>query len=87
MTKHSNLTPSLFDEPELVAAVVEEEEDDPDWDEVPQAVFLSWSVARQLDYCWRRDLTSAVSSEPTPSAEFFLQRAAAYKQDLDVVKQ
>lgn len=86
-------TPSLFDEPSATQsdAVVtdlaaengntDDELDDEldDWDEVPQARFLSWSRAHQLHYCWRRDLDAALRADSTNDAQFFLDRAASYK--------
>jgi len=82
--RRDDFTPSLFDEPapveETVEAVVE---DDNDWEEVPQARFLSWSTAMQLHYCWRRDLTSALDADNDHDATFFLERAAHYKEALD----
>lgn len=86
-----DVTPSLFDEPVTAESdtvvtdlVVEkgnsEELDDlDDWEEVPQARFLSWSHAHQLHYCWRRDLDAALRAEKTSDAQFFLDRAASYK--------
>jgi hypothetical protein len=77
-------TPSLFDEPDPVPVVVEQSSDDDtgdddEWHEVPQAVFLSWSDARQWDHCWRRDLHAATHADDTYWQRFFLDRAAAYK--------
>jgi hypothetical protein len=47
-----------------------------EWREVPQALFLSWSPARQFMYCAARDEDSATYDH----AEFYLQRAQAYKE-------
>lgn len=47
------------------------------WQEVPQALFLSWSSARQLDYCARRDEDSAL--QDNDNRDFYLQRAADYR--------
>jgi hypothetical protein len=91
---HKDLTPSLFDElPEtskdaLVTDVSKEignnvEELD-DWDEVPQARFLSWSRGMQLHYCWRRDLDAALRAANDNEATFFLERAAMYQRELEV---
>lgn len=71
------ITPSLFDEP----APPEPEIDDalPDWHEVPQALFLSWSDAMQMAYCYRRDADSALRADNNTDAAFYLERAAQYK--------
>jgi len=50
------------------------------WQEVPQALFLSWSHARQLDYCARRDEDSAVVD--SDNREFYLDRARAYREGI-----
>jgi hypothetical protein len=55
-----------------------EEDNEPelaDWQEVPQARFLSWSPAMQEAYCRRRDLDSAVRSEEPWWQKFYLERA------------
>lgn len=71
-------TPDLFDEPEAEP----EPEDDglPEWQEVPQARFLSWSVPMQFTYCYRRDVDSALRADNDMDAEFYLDRAALYKR-------
>lgn len=92
MSKRSSndLTPSLFDEPieQQQAAVVTDDigntnDELDDWEEVPQARFLSWSTTMQLHYCWRRDLDAATRADSTSDARFFLERAASYKQEMD----
>ena len=47
------------------------------WHEVPAALFLSWSPARQLAYCAARDEDSALLGE---DAEWFRQRADNYRE-------
>jgi hypothetical protein len=93
MKRRSDLTPSLFDEPteQLEAQVVTDDignsaDELDDWVEVSQAHFLSWSRAMQLHYCWRRDLDAATRAVSTSGATWFLQRAAAYKDDLDALQ-
>lgn len=50
-----------------------------DWDEVPQARFLSWSKPMQLSYCAARDLNSAESAHLRgEDPEFYLKRAEQY---------
>lgn len=52
------------------------------WNEVPRALFSSWSRARQLDYCLRRDLASAADPkcwEGNLDKSWFLTRAEGYK--------
>lgn len=70
-------TPSLFDEPEPTP----EPEDiaEPEWNEVPQDLFLSWSNGMQFAYCYRRDINSALRADNDTDAAFFLERAAIYK--------
>jgi hypothetical protein len=79
----SDLTPSLFDEPVEQAPAIEQEDELDDWDEVPQARFLSWSEAMQLHYCYRRDLDAALRAECSPNASFYLERAQRYKEALE----
>jgi len=52
-----------------------------EWQEVPQALFLSWSEARQLAYCAARD--EAPQASYHPSQQFYQERAAAYREDLE----
>lgn len=47
------------------------------WREVPQAVFLSWSTARQLSYCAARDRDAEGLDDGL--AEFYRERAASYE--------
>lgn len=60
---------SLFDEPF-----------DDEWQEVPQARFLSWSAAEQFAYCARRDESSALLADSPSEARWYLDRANAYKE-------
>lgn len=48
--------------------------------EAPQAVFDSWSLARQLSYCAVRDRDSARRNDDTRG--FYLERAEMYKEEL-----
>jgi hypothetical protein len=50
------------------------------WREVPQALFLSWSPARQYAYCAARDEDSARCAYTDAEAEWFRQRARDYKE-------
>lgn len=51
------------------------------WNEVPAALFLSWSVPMQLAYCARRDEdTTTHTSCDVLGAEFYTARAAGYKE-------
>lgn len=51
-----------------------------DWQEVPQARFLSWSIAMQNSYCRARDLDSAISAEGRgEDPNFYLERAEMYR--------
>lgn len=65
---------SLFDEPE---------EDQPDWREVPQVIFLSWSKKMQLGYCAARDIDSAGRADTVEEIEWFLARAKSYQEMVD----
>jgi len=58
-----------------------------DWDEVPQTVYLSWSEARKLDYCMRRDLHTAshIELNRDMSRGRYLERAAYYKEQLNTL--
>lgn len=53
--------------------------DPPAWREVPQALFLSWSEARQLDWCARRDEDAALREEREHHRQFYKERAEAYR--------
>jgi hypothetical protein len=57
---------------------VEAEVVSPLWQEVPQALFLSWSERRQYSYCMLRDLNSSID-EPENEA-WYLERAESYRQ-------
>ncbi len=49
------------------------------WQEVPQARFLSWSRQMQAAYCANRDLASAeTAAERGEDPEFYLERAEGY---------
>lgn len=50
------------------------------WHEVPAALFLSWSEARQLAYCGARDEDSALNALDDDWASFYSGRAASYRQ-------
>lgn len=52
--------------------------------DIPQALFLSWSDAMQLAYCARRDEDSAVHAENEEWRQFYLARAEGYRADLSV---
>lgn len=48
-----------------------------EWQEVPQALFLSWSPQMQAAYCAARDEDAALCGwEPT---SFYLERAEGYR--------
>lgn len=49
-----------------------------DWQEVPQARFLSWSDEMQRAYCAARDDDSAAHADDPWLEEFYLRRAIAY---------
>ena len=51
-----------------------------EWREVPQALFLSWSPARQLAYCAARDEDSVLSAESDEEILFYGRRAASYRE-------
>lgn len=69
---------SLFDLPPNETVKVPEPSRD--WHEVPQALFESWSRARQFAYCAARDDHSARQAHSAKDAEFFRHRASAYRQ-------
>jgi len=52
----------------------------PEWQEVPQARFLSWPRKQQLDYCARRDERAALEPDSPAEERFFLERAAEYRR-------
>jgi len=54
----------------------------PEWQEVPAVLFLSWSDARQLEYCARRDEVASAAAETVALREFYGARAAAYRFSL-----
>lgn len=53
-----------------------------EWREVPQALFCSWSLQRQLAYCAARDEHASISDGGEGWAEFYVERAKAYRQML-----
>lgn len=56
------------------------------WTEITQAAFLSLSVPMQLSYCARRDEDSATTAHLRGERpEFYLERAAAYREDLEAL--
>lgn len=77
--QHTDLTPSLFDEPADVAEVADDADELDEWVEVPQRVYVTWSLAMQLHYCWTRDLDSALRCTNDDDASWFLWRAGLYK--------
>jgi hypothetical protein len=52
------------------------------WNEVPQALFLSWSPAMQQSYCAARDRDSAAHAENDWWRNFYLGRADMYVDSL-----
>jgi len=50
-----------------------------EWREVPAALFLSWSEARQLAYCAARDEDSARRADTEAEAVWYRSRAEAYR--------
>ena len=53
-----------------------------DWQEVPQARFLSWSREMQLAYCAARDADASMSTDSPWWATFYSDRAAGYMADM-----
>lgn len=52
-----------------------------EWNEVPQALFDSWSPSRQLSYCAARDEHSATHDLcDVLDPNFYRSRAASYKE-------
>jgi hypothetical protein len=50
------------------------------WQEVPQALFLSWPPARQMAYCAARDEASILFCDTTPEeARWYQDRADFYR--------
>lgn len=56
------------------------DDDQPDWEEVPQARFLSWSPAMQFAYCAARDEDAACRATTLPEFEWFMARAKSYRE-------
>ena len=50
------------------------------WNEVPQALFLSWPVTQQLAYCAARDEDAAINTYDDVEADFYRARAARYRE-------
>lgn len=56
------------------------EENDSTWQEVPAALFLSWSAARQYEYCARRDEDAMLGDDVSDWwMSFYAERAVAYR--------
>ena len=54
--------------------------DAPEWEEVPQARFLSWSPKAQAAYCAARDSASALEATTVEEIDWFTARASMYKE-------
>ena len=50
------------------------------WQEVPQALFESWSDARQLAYCALRDEDGALYANTLEEALWFQARGRSYRE-------
>lgn len=50
------------------------------WREVPQALFMSWSEARQLSYCVARDEDAALYATTLEEARWYQERAKSYER-------
>lgn len=59
---------------------VADDEAPSDWQEVPQARFLSWPPEMQFTYCAARDQHSACEAESLQEYEWFTARAKIYKE-------
>lgn len=76
---------SLFDFDEDQAVALDAEVDEPEWREVPAALFLSWSDARQLAYCAARDEVTMLDENDDVSdwwLAFYAERTIGYRQDM-----
>jgi hypothetical protein len=87
MKKPQLSEPSLFDELEDAPAPPSTEQDYIDlprstWREVPQALFDSWSVLRQLAYCRERDMDGALYAPNDEEALWFKRRADSYTNQM-----
>lgn len=51
-----------------------------DWQEVPQARFLSWTVGEQMAYCAARDIDSAAQADTAEEIDWYLERARSYQE-------
>lgn len=76
-------TPSLFEQQAGTSQLPTHEADvmlpaESEWQEVPQARFLSWSPQMQAAYCAARDEDVALCGwQPT---SFYLERAEGYRR-------
>ena len=61
---------------------VEDELPQSTWKEVPQARFLSWPLAQQLNYCAARDEDAALHEPSLHLALFHQERARMYREML-----
>jgi hypothetical protein len=92
MRKQTPKQPSLFDfddEPAPVTAGLQVETIDlprSEWREVPQALFDSWPVGRQLAYCRDRDMDGALYAPTDEEALWFKARADWYSQELSTLR-
>lgn len=51
------------------------------WSEIPAAVFLSWPVGMQLEYCARRDDDAASKADTPEEAAWYRERAQGYRDE------
>lgn len=63
-----------------------DETENDEWQEVPQARFLSWSYAMQLAYCEARDINSATYADTPEAAQWYLDRAKSYREECQRLK-
>lgn len=75
--KKKHVEETLFDQME---SEPEPEPEPGEWQEVPQARFLSWSIPMQLQYCAARDLDSA--GQDGADINFYLDRRDGYLKDM-----
>jgi hypothetical protein len=76
-------TPSLFDPPPIRPADLQPTEPIAySGFNAPHNTFLTWSRRRQLEYCAARDENSAKQPGNADMREFYLERAAAYREQM-----
>lgn len=86
-SRRTSDTPEFdFDAVAEVDRASPEPEEPADWQEVPQARFLSWKPGEQLAYCAARDYCAAEHETDPEWCQFYIGRAQGYERRLQELR-